>query len=198
MDSARGVWGWKMKEFIKNSECFFKCIYDIVNVKSRRHVLDAVVEDVRDYLDCDRCTLFIYDKSKHELYSRVAQKLGKRVVRIPADNHSITGHTFLTGETVYVNDAYDEKELKSIDPGLEVSDQWDKAYKYKTRSVLSTPIIARGKTVGVFLALNKTGGFLERSAEAVKEYAPILGLALEIVLLDEAIHEGRKPEDMGF
>jgi GAF domain-containing protein len=187
-----------MKEFIKNSECFFKCIDDIAKVKSRLHVLEVVVEDIRQYLDCDRCTLFIYDKNKNELYSKVAQKLNHKVVRLPVDKHSITGYTFITGETFYIDNAYDEKELKTVDPALRVSKHWDKEFNYKTKDILATPIITRGKRVGVFLALNKTGGFINYSVEAVKEYAPLVGLAVEIVLLDEVISEGRTLKDIGF
>jgi GAF domain-containing protein len=177
-----------VKEFIKNSQCFFQCIDHIAKAESRLHVLDKVVEEIREYLDCDRCSLFIYDKKSNNLCSKVAQKLKSKVVCIPANRHSITGYTFITGETIYADDAYDEKELKRIDPHICVSEQWDKTYRYKTKSVLATPINARGKRVGVFLALNKKGGFIPYSVEALKEYAPLVGLALEIVLLDEALN----------
>ena len=184
-----------MKEFIKNSHCFFKCIDDIAKVKSREHILDTVVENIRKYLDCDRCTLFIYDKKTNNLCSRVAQKLERKVVCIPADRHSITGYTFVTGGTIYIDNAYDEKELKAIDPAIRVSEHWDKTFKYKTKNVIATPVTARGKSVGVFLALNKPGGFIPYSVEALKEYAPLVGLALEIVLLGESLNSKVKTFD---
>jgi GAF domain-containing protein len=64
--------------------------------------------------------------------------------------------------------------------------------------VLATPIVARGVTTGVFLALNKPGGFISYSVEGVKEFAHLLGLALEIVLLDEALKQGKRFEDLPF
>ncbi|OGT19847.1 MAG: hypothetical protein A2V90_05350 [Gammaproteobacteria bacterium RBG_16_57_12] len=185
-----------MKEFIKNSACFFNFIDDIIGSKDRRLILEKLVEDIRDYLDADRCTLFIVDKQRNELASRVAQ--GRGEVRLPINKHSLTGCCYLTGRTLRVNDAYNETELKKLDPGIRVSRTWDDATGYKTRNVLVTPIVARGATVGVFLALNKIGGFINYSREGVLEFAPLLGLAIEIVLLDEAILQNKKFEDLPF
>jgi len=185
-----------MSEFIKNSECFFNFIDSIIETKDRRLILDKLVEDVRDYLLADRCTLFIVDKKAGELASRVAQ--GRGEVRLPINKQTLTGCCFLTGKTFCVNDAYDEKELKALDPEIRVSRAWDEKTGYKTKSVLTTPIIARGATVGVFLALNKPGGFIAYSVEGAMEFAHLLGLAVEIVLLDEALKEGKNFEDLPF
>ena len=185
-----------MKEFIKNSECFFNFIDSIIETKDRRLILDKLVEDIRDYLLADRCTLFIVDKKAGELASRVAQ--GRDEVRLPINKHTLTGCCFLTGRTLCANHAYDEKELKALDSEIRVSRAWDDKTGYKTKSVLATPIVARGTNVGVFLALNKPGGFIAYSVEAAIEFAHLLGLAVEIVLLDEALKEGKKFEDLPF
>ena len=185
-----------MKELIKNFECFFKFIDSIIETRDRRALLDKLVEGIRDYLLADRCTLFIVDKKNNELASRVAQ--GRGEVRLPIDRRSLTGCCFLTGRTLCIHDAYDERELKSIDPEIRVSRTWDESSGYKTKHVLATPIIARGEKVGVFMALNKPGGFIEYSVEGAKEFAHLLGLAVEIVILDEALKEGRKFEDLPF
>ncbi len=185
-----------MKEFVKNSECFFNFIDSIVKTKDRRLILDKLIEDVRDYLIADRCTLFIADKKVGELISRVAQ--GRGEVRLPINKQTLTGCCFLTGETLYVNDAYDEAALKAHNSEIRVSRAWDDKTGYKTESVLTTPIIARGITVGVFLALNKPGGFIASSVEGAQEFAHLLGLAVEIVILDEALKEGKQFEDLPF
>ena len=185
-----------MKEFIKNSECFFNFIDSIIETKDRRQILEKLIEDIRDYLMADRCTLFIVDKKAGELASRVSQGIDE--VRLPINKKSLTGCCYLTGRTFYVNDAYDEKELKAIDPEIRVSRAWDEKSGYKTKSVLATPIVARGTTIGVFLALNKPGGFIAYSVEGAIEFAHLLGLAVEIVLLDEALKEGKKFEDLPF
>lgn len=185
-----------MKEFIKNSECFFNFINSIIETVDRRAILDKLVEEIRDYLLADRCTLFIVDKQAGELASRVAQ--GRDEVRMTINKKSLTGCSFLTGRTLCVNDAYNENELKALDPEIEVSRIWDEMSGYKTKSVLTTPIVVRGATVGVFLALNKPGGFIPYSVEGATEFAPLLGLAVEIVMLDEALKEGKNLEELPF
>jgi hypothetical protein len=58
--------------------------------------------------------------------------------------------------------------------------------------------MARGERIGVFLAMNKPGGFIETSAKGVLEFASLLGLAVEIVLLNEALIEGKSIDDLPF
>ena len=185
-----------MKEFIKNSDVFFRFIDDILMEEDRKVVLNKLVESIRDYLSADRCTLFIYDKTNNELVSRIAQ--GADEVRLPADGSSLSSYCFMTGNTRFTNDAYSEKKLRAIEDGIQVSTKWDDKHHYKTKSALVTPIIARGKRIGVFLAMNKLGGFIDSSVDGVVEFMPLLGLAVEIVLLDEALKEGKGVETLPF
>lgn len=185
-----------MKEFIKNSDVFFRFIDDILMEEDRKVVLNKLVESIRDYLSADRCTLFIYDKTNNELVSRIAQ--GADEVRLPADGSSLSSYCFMTGNTQFTNDAYSEKKLRAIENGIQVSTKWDDKHHYKTKSALVTPITARGKRIGVFLAMNKPGGFIDSSVEGVVEFVTLLGLAVEIVLLDEALKEGKDVETLPF
>ncbi|MES0371270.1 MAG: GAF domain-containing protein [Mariprofundaceae bacterium] len=185
-----------MKEFIKNSDVFFNFIDDIRMEKNREVVLNKLVESIRDYLSADRCTLFIYDKVNNELVSRVAQ--GADEVRLPADGSSLSSFCFTTGDTRFTNDAYSEKKLRAIESGIQVSSKWDDKHSYRTKSALVTPITARGERIGVFLAMNKPGGFIDSSVDGVIEFVSLLGLAVEIVLLDEALREGKSMETLPF
>jgi len=185
-----------MKEFVKNSECFFNFIEDIQGVKNRRQVLNQLVEDIRDYLDAEHCTLLLFDPDSKQLVSRVAQSSKK--IRIPLEAHSLTGYCFKTGKTLCVDDVHDAREINSIDPGLHISDRLDQAYHYATKCALLTPVIARGQKVGVFIAMNKPGGFINYSVKGAVEFTPLLGLAVEIVLLDEALKKGKSLKDLPF
>lgn len=186
-----------MKEFIKNSDCFFNFITSIVEAKDRSNTLNNRVEDIRDYLGADRCALFLYDKQAEELVSRVAQGANSEERR-PINKKTLIGYCFLTGKTLCVNDAYDESELKAIDEAIRFSKKQDQASGYRTKSVLVTPIVVRGKRVGVFQALNKPGGFINYSVEGLIDFVPMLGLAVEIVMLDEALKKGKRFEDLPF
>lgn len=185
-----------MKEFIKNSDVFFSFINDIAMEAEREAVLNKLVEDIRDYLAADRCTLFIYDKASNELVSRVAQ--GAKEVRLPADKGSLSGYCFSTGETHFCNDVYSERKLQAISPDIRVSSRWDDKHSYKTKNAMSTPITVRGKRIGAFLSMNKPGGFFDNSVEGVTEFMPLLGLAVEIVLLDEALKNGTSADALPF
>ncbi len=185
-----------MKEFIKNSDLFFSFIDDIRMEQNREVVLNKLVESIRDYLSADRCTLFIYDKVNNELVSRVAQ--GADEVRLPADGTSLSSYCFISGETQFTNDAYSEKKLRAIENNIQVSSKWDEKHNYRTESALVTPITARGKRIGVFLAMNKPGGFIDSSVDGVVEFVSLLGLAVEIVLLDEALREGKNMDSLPF
>ena len=185
-----------MKESIKNSDVFFSFINDISMEPQRETVLNKLVEDIRDYLGADRCTLFIYNKASNELVSRVAQ--GAKEVRLPADKKSLSGYCFSTGETHFCNDVYNEKKLQDISSDIHVSTRWDDKHSYKTESAMSTPIVVRGKRVGAFLSMNKPGGFIDNSVEGVLEFMPLLGLAVEIVLLDEALSNGQDKDSLPF
>jgi len=185
-----------VKEFTKNSDVFFDFIDDMLMEQDREIVLGKLVESIRDYLSADRCTLFIYDKTSDELVSRVAQ--GADEVRLPADKSSLSGYCFTSGRTRYTNDAYSEKKLRAIASDIRVSSKWDDKHRYKTKNALVTPITARGKRIGVFLTMNKPGGFIDSSVDGVMEFMPLLGLAVEIVLLDEALKEGKSMDTLPF
>jgi len=46
--------------------------------------------------------------------------------------------------------------------------------------------------------MNKPGGFIDSSVDGVMEFMPLLGLAVEIVLLDEALKEGKSIDALPF
>lgn len=186
-----------MKEFIKNSDCFFRFIDSIVDEKSRSETLRDRVADIRDYLGADRCTLFLYDKKAKRLVSSTGQGAGQEE-RLAVNKRTLVGCCYLTGNTIRVRDVYDEGELKAIDKSIRFSRKRDEATGYRTRSALLTPITVRGMKVGVLQALNKPGGFIGYSVEGALEFAPMLGLAVEIVMLDDALRRGASFEELPF
>src|SRR5262249_33929049 len=77
-------------------------------------LLDLIAREATNLLGCDRASIFILDREKNELWSKVA--LGSdRILRFDA-NLGIVGHTVRTGETVNVRDAYqDPRFYNAID-----------------------------------------------------------------------------------
>jgi len=185
-----------MREIVKNSEYFFNFITDIQGAKNRTHVLERLVEDIREYLNVGQCVLLLFDPEDRELVSKVAQ--GSKEVRVPLDPNNLPTYCLNTGKTVCVDDISDSRELDAINPGMRLSDHLERAYGFTTKCALLTPVIARGRKVGVFVALNTPGGFIDHQVAGIVEFAPLLGLAVEIVLLDEALKEGKNRDELPF
>ena len=110
-------------------------------------LLDKIMSITTIVLEADRSTLFLYDGTTHELWSKVAE--GTSEIRIPT-GAGIAGTVFATGNTINIPDAYADERFN---PAI------DKATGYITRSILCMPVITNeGKTIGVTQVLNKVGG----------------------------------------
>ena len=108
-----------------------------------------VMQDACDLMDADRATLFLIDKGKKQLYSKVA--LGEKTITIPMSK-GIVGHVYTTCSTVNIKNAYDDDRFDR---------SFDKASGYNTKSVLCMPIIDKQgrECVGVIQILNKLKPF---------------------------------------
>ena len=96
----------------------------------------------------DRCTVFLYDKEKDELWSKIALGLDSQEIRFPASK-GLAGHVVKTGETINIRDAYADERFNP---------EIDKQTGYKTQSMLCMPIRNLDhKIIGVLQVLNKQG-----------------------------------------
>src|SRR2546430_14090549 len=115
--------------------------------------LDALLRDMAQatttLLDADRATIFIVDREKNELWSRVALGTGVGEIRL-AMGVGIARAVAATGQTVNIPDAY-------ADPRF--NPEPDKRSGYRTRSLLTFPMTGQnGRVIGVFQVVNKKGG----------------------------------------
>ena len=89
------------------------------------------------------------DPVKNELWSRVAEGLGNKEIRIPI-TAGIAGLVATTGNPVRISDAYQDPRFNP---------EVDKKTGYQTRSILCIPMRnRRGQVIGVFQVLNKRDG----------------------------------------
>jgi len=112
-------------------------------------LLEIIADQIRLIADADRCTVFLADMARNELWSKVAHGGHRREIRV-AMGSGIAGICAVTGETINAGDAYsDPRFLPDI----------DKTTGYKTRNVLAVPLKnSKGELLGVFEALNKKSG----------------------------------------
>lgn len=97
-------------------------------------------------LGCERASIFLHDKARGELWTKVALKSGE--IRLPA-NQGIVGHAFTKNQVVCVHDPYqDERFYPSI----------DQQSGFVTRNLLSAPMKGLdGKPIGAIECVNKVG-----------------------------------------
>ncbi len=180
-----------MKELFRNCDSVYKILDETVSAQDVNTMFTDVVEELRGLFDSERCTLYILDKGKNELRTRVTQKCEVADLHIPIDKNSIVGFAVASNKELFVNDVNDTGELKKIDPELKVGNRLDEICSFTTKSVLAAPISYRGEVIGAFQAFNKRGGYLHKDLDAIREFGLILGLVLNNVLLTEELKKYR-------
>jgi type II secretory ATPase GspE/PulE/Tfp pilus assembly ATPase PilB-like protein len=145
--------------------------------KNLNELLNGLKQEMRLYFDAQAFTIYSADNKKREIVSKVKAGRLRQEIRLPIDKNSISGFSALTGETVSVADAYNQDELKAIDPELTFNRTWDDKTKFKTTQILSTPIYVNSTLFGVIQLLNKKSNtkFTADDEESLKTIADALG-----------------------
>ena len=135
--------------------------------------------DILGLLDADRMTLYAVDQERKEIYSRHLAIGTVNEIRLPISERSIAGFVAATGKIVNIGDAYDKAELARISPSLAFDSSWDKKTGFRTKQILTMPILHDGKTLGVMQLLNKKKGprFTKDDETGVSRIAKTLGIA---------------------
>jgi len=152
--------------------------------------LDELLRNILDIaqhgLDADRGTVYIVDREKKEIWSKVF--LGDEIseFRQPVGT-GISGYVAMTGETINIEDAYNHTWFNPA---------FDKKTGYRTKSILCMPIPnADNEIVGVFQMLNKRGGpFGRNDMEFLRSLANYSAVAIEMASLHSEIVEKKRIE----
>ena len=137
-------------------------------------------KEILSLFDAEELTLYAVDTEKKEIFSKVPHIDEIEVIRIPISEQSLAGFSAKYLRPVNIADAYNQAELTSINPSLLHDSSWDKKTGFKTKQVLTYPIVADNKyLMGVLQLLNKKSGgrFTRKDEEAVAEIAKALGIA---------------------
>lgn len=181
-----------MQKLCLSTDKFLSLLNTILSTLDINEILTTVVEEIRQLLNAERCTLYIIDKDNKELYSRVLQADNLVEIRVPMDKSSLAGYSAITGNPINICDAYNEASLKAIDSELRFDKRWDEKSGYRTKSILVVPVpVKTGNIIGVFQALNKPGGFMPEDDEMMNQLAYLLGIAVSNAVLYQDIEEER-------
>ena len=118
----------------------------------------AAVVRLKDTVGADRATLYILDREKREVWSKVA--LGLEIEEIRLRTHrGVVGFVARTGQTVNLKDAYNDPRFDRT---------VDRQTGYRTKSILTMAVKDRGGHVrGVLQALNKPEVFTDADEAAM-------------------------------
>lgn len=147
-------------------------------------LLEKVERAARGVLECERATVFLFDREKNELYSRMAT--GVDAIRFSADR-GIAGEVIRTGEVINVPDAYADARFNA---------DIDRQTGFRTRNLLTFPLVGFDNSiVGVLQVLNKAAGSFDPwDHELVRTFGAQVGVALQRQLLLEHYAEKQRIE----
>lgn len=118
-------------------------------------LLEQIAEAATRLLNCERASIFLWDKPNKLLVGRPALGVEEGELRIP-ENTGVVGRVVATGEPQRVNAREDHGQIdRSVDQQLE----------FVTRSLLCVPLETQGERFGAFEVLNKQDDFFTNDDE---------------------------------
>ena len=151
----------------------------IHSAKDTTDILLNLQGEILGLFDADRITIYVVDGIKKQVVSKF--KTGDEIaeIRVPIGMESIAGYCAASGRVVTIANAYDEQELKKINPELTFDKSWDEKTGYRTKQILVTPVSYNRYLMGVIQLINKKNGaiFSTDDQATVQEISKVLGIA---------------------
>ena len=148
--------------------------------------LEEIVDRIAEVMDAERCTIFLHDEERNELWSKALSGTTPIEIRVRV-GEGIAGHVMATGETVRVDDAANDPRFAA---------RFDRASGFVTRSILCHPLVnVHGSRIGVVQVLNKRGGpFTDADTELLEALTSQAAIAIENARLYQDLRAARDAE----
>eukprot|EP00002_Diphylleia_rotans_P020061 TRINITY_DN3887_c0_g1_i6.p1 TRINITY_DN3887_c0_g1~~TRINITY_DN3887_c0_g1_i6.p1 ORF type:complete len:1300 (-),score=259.34 TRINITY_DN3887_c0_g1_i6:170-4069(-) len=140
----------------------FNALVEIANVVSSelriQPLIDILKRKSRELLDADKCTLYIVDHEKQELWTTLEE--GDEL-RIPI-SQGIAGSVATTGNVINIPDAYEDPRFNR---------KVDTLTGYRTKTILCMPVTRKdsGLIIAVIQMINKAHGVFNPDDEMILE-----------------------------
>ncbi|MFH1953674.1 MAG: GAF domain-containing sensor histidine kinase [Pseudomonadota bacterium] len=134
-------------------------------------LFEVIVNQTRGFMGTEGCSVFMFDKEKNQLWSRVSTDLKKDEIRFPSDQ-GIAGWVFQHQKPLLINDAYaDPRFYQKV----------DRKTGFRTRNILCLPLINRYREcIGTLQIFNKrSGDFTDDDRELLDTVSHYVTIALE-------------------
>lgn len=166
-----------MKRLLMNTNIHSKIVNfgkEILYKTSLPEGLPLISKYAKEIMGADRCSMFIYNPVKQELWTTLAD--GVQRIVISADK-GIAGETLRSKEPIIENNPYSNSFFfQNI----------DKDTGYTTTNIASVPIFSvNKKIVGVLQLINKDGGFEDRDIKYMTFFAHSLSNFIDLINLYE-------------
>lgn len=147
-------------------------------------LLDIIAQQITRMLNVGRCTIFLKDTERKELWSKIAQGRGLEhtEIRLPLNGNSTIALVARTGQTVNLANAYE-------DPRFSMA--VDMVTDFRTHTLLAVPLKNNsGKVLGVFQVANKADGrpFDKKDEGILLLLATLAASSIEIAKLYQDVH----------
>ncbi|MBI5207770.1 MAG: SpoIIE family protein phosphatase [Candidatus Firestonebacteria bacterium] len=138
-------------------------------------LLNMIMGMITEIMEADRSTLYILDKEKNVLWSKIAQCTQEIKLQV---GQGIAGYVCKTGENINIPDAYKDTRFNP---------ETDKKTGYRTRSMLTIPMRDHnGEITGVIQVLNKKKAVFNKNDE---ELASVLGTHISMAIENVKLYE---------
>ncbi len=118
-------------------------------IRDSQTLLERIAEEATQVLECDRASIFLWDRERKELVACPALGVEGNTLRI-SDSAGIVGDVIRTGQRVNVEDAYNDPRFNQ---------KVDEESGYRTNNLLCGPLRdADGALIGAFEVINKRQG----------------------------------------
>src|SRR6185295_10010764 len=168
-------------------------LLDAIQTLSRElnltRLLQVIMDKASRLMNADRSSLFVVDEERGELWSKIAQGLEVREIRVPI-GQGIAGSVAASGETINIEDAYADERFNQ---------EVDRRTGYRTRSILCAPVVELGgRVVAVLQLLNGLDGepFDEDDERLLGSFVGQIAIALRNAQQMEQIEERRKTSEL--
>lgn len=178
-----------------DSEQLLRLIFNyaarIANERNLDKLLTLMADMGKEMIIADRCTVWLLDEQRGELWTRVAH--GVSELRIPK-SAGLVGISIQRGEPIFIDDAYNNKEYHDVLQNGAL--KTDVQTGYLTKALMVIPFRNNeGEIMGAYQAINKmtpSQTFSERDLEYLSLAAAYSGKSLESAMLTQEIEETQK------
>ena len=151
-------------------------------------LLRHIVKTAQNLLNAEGATLYLVDPVEKLMISQVILSDRVEEIILNIDNTSIAGFTAFNRKSLNIRDAY--SNLSEIHPDITFNRAIDQAHNFRTRTILTFPIIVKDELIGVFQIVNKKTGLFEASDQLLlKNFAVLAGIAILNARLVERVYD---------